>query len=104
MKTRTQQLTTTKTAGGFILLSARMCPLLKVPVDSADMASGQMLGYIRQFNLGGSDLSAKCGNIYSNDGTLVARVSYNGRVWDTQGKLLQDIEDGWPVPENYRNV
>jgi hypothetical protein len=35
-------------------------------------------------------MSEGCGNIYANDGTLVATVSYNGRVWHPQGELLQE--------------
>jgi hypothetical protein len=31
-----------------------------------------------------------CGNIYADDGTLVARVSHNGRVWTPDGILLQE--------------
>jgi hypothetical protein len=85
-------------SGGYIYLAAIGCPTLKVAVDSADMASGQMSGYIRQYGLGGSALKRNCGNIYANNGKLTAKVSYNGRVWDTEGNLIQDVAGCLPVP------
>jgi hypothetical protein len=81
-------------SGGYIHLAAHCCPTLRVNVRTADEASAAMRHYIEFEGLGGSDLKPRCGSIFSNDNKLVARVSYNGRVWDPAGNLLQDIEGG----------
>ena len=86
-----------KAAGGYIYLAAVGCPSFKIPVESADMAAAQMRGYVDHNGLGSSDLKRDCGNIYTDAGELVARVSYNGRVWDLAGGLLQDIDGGLSV-------
>jgi hypothetical protein len=39
---------------------------------------------------GNAAFNPGCGNILATDGTLVARVSYNGRVWNSHGELLQE--------------
>jgi hypothetical protein len=54
------------------------------------MASAIFQQYRDHYGIGASDMSEGCGNIYANDGTLVATVSYNGRVWHPQGELLQE--------------
>ena len=71
-------------------LAASGCPALRIPVASADMASAMLQQYRDYYGVGASDVSDGCGNIHANDGTLVARVSYNGRVWSPQGELLQE--------------
>ena len=76
--------------GGYLYLAAAGCPTLRVPVESADMASAMFRRYRDQNGIGASDLKRNCGNIYTTDGHLVARVSYNGRVWDPHGVLLQE--------------
>jgi hypothetical protein len=81
----------TKRDGGYIYLAARGCSTLKIPVESADMAVAMFCRYRDDNYLGASDMKRNCGNIYANDGTLVARVSYNGRVWNPQGQLLQEL-------------
>lgn len=40
-------------------------------------------------SLGASDMRKGCGDVYKG-AKLFARVSYNGRVWDTNDKLLQE--------------
>ncbi len=75
---------------GYIYLSASGCPTLKIPVKSADVASAMFQQYRDQNEIGASDMNADCGSIFADDGTLVAKVSYNGRVWSPQGKLLQE--------------
>lgn len=75
---------------GYVYLAALGAPTVKVPVNTADEASALFGRYRDQYGLGASDLHDRCGNIYANDGTLVARVSYNGRVWNPQGELLQE--------------
>jgi len=46
--------------------------------------------YRDRYDIGASDMAEGCGNIYADDGALVARVSYNGRVWTPDGILLQE--------------
>jgi hypothetical protein len=77
-------------AGGYVYLAATGCPTLKIPVQSADMASAMFEQYRDRNGLGASDLKPQCGSIFAHDGTLVARVSYNGRVWSPDGTLLQE--------------
>jgi hypothetical protein len=94
----------TMARGGYIYLAADGCPTLKVPVSSADMASAVLGKYRDENGLGSSAFNARCGNVYTNDGKLVARVSYNGRVWNPKGELLQDIEGGFPVTVQYKGI
>jgi hypothetical protein len=76
--------------GGFLYLAADGCPTLRIPVASADAASALLSRYRDRFGIGASDLKKGCGDIRADDGTLVARVSYNGRVWTPGGILLQE--------------
>jgi hypothetical protein len=78
------------TSGGYIVLSARGIKTAHVPVDSADEASAIWWHFVQANALGASDLKRDSGQIYSNDKQLVARISYNGRVWTPDGKLLQN--------------
>ena len=94
MKRNCTPIATLITNGGFITLAAIGCPALRIPVASADMASAMLQRYRNLYGIGASDMSEGFGNIYANNGTLVARVSYNGRVWNPQGELLQEAVDG----------
>ena len=76
--------------GGYIFLAAEGCPTVEIPVASADTAAVLFTQYRDRHGVGASDMKEGCGNIYANDGTLVARVSYNGRVWTPEGTLLQE--------------
>ena len=78
------------TIGGYIVLSAKGIKPTHVPVASADEASAIWWHFVQANALGASDLKRDSGHIYSNDKQLVARVSYNGRVWTPDGKLLQN--------------
>jgi hypothetical protein len=84
---------------GFILLAAAGCPTRRVLVASAGSASTLFERYRDHFGIGASDMTENCGNIYANDGTLVARVSYNGRVWSPKGELLQESEHNDSTPQ-----
>jgi hypothetical protein len=77
-------------ASGYVYLTAIGAPTAKIPVATADQASAIFARYRDQFGLGASDLHERCGNIYAKDGTLVAKVSYNGRVWTPDDRLLQE--------------
>lgn len=75
----------------FLYLAASGCPDLKVPVTSLQAASAAFQKYRDDNGIGASDLRAKCGHIFGADGkTLVAKVSYNGRVWDVNGAMLEE--------------
>jgi hypothetical protein len=76
--------------GGFLTLAADDCPTLRIPVTSADVASALLSRYRDRFGIGASDMKEACGDIRDDDGTLVAKVSYNGRVWTPEGVLLQE--------------
>jgi hypothetical protein len=76
--------------GGFLYLAADGCPTMRIPVASADRASALLSRYRDRFGIGASDMKQGCGDIHADDGTLVARVSYNGRVWTPEGNLLQE--------------
>jgi len=67
-------------SGGYIYLAASGCPILKIPVESADMASAMFQQYRDRNGIGASDMMPHCGSIFADDGTLVANVSYNGRA------------------------
>lgn len=56
-------------------------------VDAADLAEASRLcrAYIEENNLGGGNWSG--GDVLLR-GKRVARVSYNGRVWDMSGKEI----------------
>ena len=75
---------------GYVYLSADGCPTLRVPVASADMASALLTAYRDKYGIGASDMNDGSGNVIAEDGTLVARVLYNGRVWTPEGTLLQE--------------
>ena len=79
-------------AGGYIVLPARGIETTHVPVASADEASAFWWQFVKMYDLGASDLKRGSGQIRSNDGKLVARVSYNGRVWSPDGSSLLQ---GW---------
>jgi hypothetical protein len=76
--------------GGYIVLSASGMQTRHAVVSSADEASTVWRKFIEDSGLGASDLKRDSGFIYSNDRKLVAKVSYNGRVWSPDGELLQE--------------
>ena len=75
---------------GYVYLASISAPTVKVPVSTADHASAVFIRYRDQYGLGASELEVRCGHIYAHDGTLVAKVSYNGRVWSPDNRLLQE--------------
>ena len=78
-------------AGGYIVLSARGIKTTHFPVTSADEASTTWWQFVKMNDLDASDLKRDSGQIRWNAGKLVARVSYNGRVWSPDGGgLLQE--------------
>jgi hypothetical protein len=75
---------------GYLFLAADGCPTLKVPVTSADAAASLFARYRDHCGIGASGMKEGCGNIYTHEGTIVARVSYNGRIWTADSILLQE--------------
>ena len=45
--------------------------------------------FVERHNLGASQLSKACGTVKDQTGGIVAYVSYNGRLWGPDGRLLQ---------------
>src|ERR1700733_5271536 len=86
---------------GYVILAALGVKTRHIPVCSADEASLVVRAFIDGNGFGSSELKSSCGEILSNEGALVARVSYNGRVWTPDGQLLQELPGGhlFPQPE-----
>ena len=45
--------------------------------------------FVERHTLGASQLSKACGTVKDQTGGIVAYVSYNGRLWGPDGRLLQ---------------
>ena len=69
--------TRSQKASGYVYLPVRGCPTLRIPVESADVASAMFVHYREKYAPAASDLSDGYGNIYTDAGDLVAVVSYN---------------------------
>jgi acyl-CoA thioesterase len=52
-----------------------------IPVRTIDAARSLWITYRDDNGLGQSDVARGTGNFYDEEGTLVAYVSYNGRMW-----------------------
>ena len=73
----------------YLYLAATGAPTLSVPVHFADEASKVLCAYREKFQFGASEMEAGCGNIYNSLSVLVGRISYNGRIWDVNGSLIE---------------
>lgn len=62
----------------------------RVPVASSEDASRKMQAFIRANNLGASELGRDCGVVRDAKGAVVARISYNGRVWTPSGAMAHE--------------
>lgn len=70
-------------------------PLLPVTtdVDSLETATVTARAFIKDNGLGASDLGEGFGSVTTDAGKLVARVSYNGRVFDPKGiEIILDVD------------
>lgn len=72
-----------------IHLAAIGAPSLDIPVQFADEASRVFSAYRDKYEFGASGMKARCGNIYNSRNHLVGRISYNGRIWDANGNLIE---------------
>ncbi|HWA95077.1 MAG TPA: hypothetical protein VG844_10800 [Terracidiphilus sp.] len=73
----------------YIHLAAIGAPAVKVNIDFADQASKAFCAYRDKYGFGASAMLGGCGNIYNSDGVLVGRISYNGRIWDATGNVVE---------------
>jgi hypothetical protein len=67
-----------------LILSAEGVRRRAVPVADFSEASRAMREFVERNGLGASQLTGRCGEITAGPGGAVARVSYNGRVWDAR--------------------
>lgn len=88
--------------GGYLYLAAYGCPTVKVPVTDAHQARKAWESYRDGYGIGGSDLKRGCGDIRTNKNKTIARVSYNGRIWNMDGECILDIDGGMPLSEGFR--
>lgn len=74
-----------------------------IPVDSLAGARRKTLDFIRAWDLGGGNWT---GGEVASDGKIVARISYNGRIWDTTtGQEIPLAEgDTTPRPERAKRT
>ena len=73
-----------------LYLAAVGAPAIKLPVRFADDASRAFLAYRDYFSFGSSAMAWGCGEIRNSTGELVARISYNGRIWDRRGYQISE--------------
>jgi len=73
----------------FIHLAAIGAPDLDIPIQFADEASRIFSAYRDKYEFGASGMKARCGSIYNSRNRLVGRISYNGRIWDANGNLIE---------------
>ena len=73
----------------YIHLAASGAPTFNVPVQFADEASEVFSAYRDRYEFGASAMKEGCGNIYDCQNRLVGRISYNGRIWDANGKPVE---------------
>ena len=70
-------------------LAAIGAPSLDIPVRFADEAARVFSAYRDKYEFGASAMKAGCGNIYNSRNHRVARISYNGRIWDANDNLIE---------------
>lgn len=80
-----------------IHLAASGAPTLDVRVQFAEEASKIFSAYREKYEFGASEMKARCGNIYDSQNRLVGRISYNGRIWDTDGDPVELATDPRPT-------
>jgi hypothetical protein len=81
-----------RTEQHYVHLVASGAPTFNIPVRFADEASEVFAAYRDRYEFGASAMKAGCGNIYDSQNRLVGRISYNGRIWDADGKPVECAE------------
>jgi hypothetical protein len=74
--------------GMTVILAAKGCGSESCAVTSAQDASEVWMNFVAEEFFGASDLVKRSGWILVN-GKQVARVSYNGRVWNMDGSEME---------------
>ncbi len=74
--------------GGHLRLVAVGCPTLRVPVNDAEQIVRIWERYRDENGIGASDMQSGCGDLIDAGGTVIARISYNGRIWDVSGRRI----------------
>ena len=78
-----------KTKPGFRLtLGGEDLPNRVVECATLPEASIALRNFVEHYNLGASQLTKACGTVKDHTGGIVAFVSYNGRLWGPDGRLL----------------
>jgi hypothetical protein len=72
-----------------IHFAAMGAPTLDISIQFADEASRVFSAYREKHGFGASEMENGCGDIYDAADNLVGRVSYNGRIWDVNGSLVE---------------
>jgi hypothetical protein len=72
-----------------IHLAASGAPTLDITIQFADQASKVFSAYRDKYEFGASGMKQRCGNIYNSQNRLVGTISYNGRIWDANGNLVE---------------
>jgi hypothetical protein len=73
---------------GHLRLAAVGCPTLHVPVNDAEQIVRIWEHYRDKNGIGASDMKRGCGDLIAADGRVIARISYNGRIWDVSGRRV----------------
>jgi len=73
----------------YVHFAASGAPSVDMPVQYADEAARAFSAYREKYALGASEMDILCGNIYDSQNRLVARISYNGRIWDPDGDPVE---------------
>lgn len=63
-------------------------PLQFIKVDDLLSARSAYCELVARYELGGGNITSRCGRVCSQDGQRMARISYNGRVWDNDGNEI----------------
>ena len=77
-----------------LYLAAEGCPTLRIRVPDSETASLLFAKYRDCYRLRASDMKSNCGEVYDSTGTFIARISYNGRVWNDQDELMHEASNG----------
>lgn len=77
-----------------LTMKARGAKARRVPVATLAKASEALREWIDNNGFGGSAIQHPLagGDVHDDAGTLIARVSYNGRIWTPDGKPLDGMD------------
>ena len=64
-------------------------PFQMVPASDLKDASARFRELIVEHDVGGGNLTKLAGRVFDERGRQIARISYNGRVWDNDGQEIK---------------